>query len=72
MYGYGYGYGYEDCGCGYGYEDCHGHPGAPPIRYDAFADSTLSAVGLVLAEPRSIFFHKCTRQALAPKYLAGP
>ena len=25
-------------GCyGYGYEDCRGHPGAPPIRYDAYS-----------------------------------
>ena len=31
------------CCYGYGYEDCRGHPGAPPIRYDAY--STLS-VGL--------------------------
>ena len=32
-------------GYGYGYEDCHGHPGAPPIRYDAYSTLSGSTVG---------------------------
>ena len=34
------GYGY-----GYGYENCRGHPGAPPIRYNAYSTLSGSTVG---------------------------
>ena len=34
------GYGY-----GYGYEDCRGHPGAPPIRYNAYSTLSGSTMG---------------------------
>ena len=33
---------------GYGYEDCRGHPGAPPLRYDA--SSTLSGYSCTLLQ----------------------